>query len=375
MLCHKSLAERKETFLNKARDLHNNKYSYSKVNYINLSSKVEIICPIHGSFYQTPKDHIHLKHGCPRCGKTGKLAVQDVLDQFRSIHGDRYDYSAVSYVNDSTKVEIICSVHGSFYQTPNDHKNGHGCPMCARNMSDQTNIIKCFRKVHGDKYDYSKFKYKGNSFKSIIICPIHGEFLQNPCSHLDGHGCPKCIGRYRTTDEIITLFRKVHGDKYDYSKVNYKGVGSKVEIICRTHGSFYQTPSSHLCLHGCPRCRESKGESLIRSYLDNCNISYETQKRFKDCKDKRPLPFDFYLPDYNMCIEYDGVQHFIPVGAFGSFENHQLLLFHDTLKTEYCKNHNIVLLRISYKDYCRIDNILKDFLSKVETKCKLDEKF
>ena len=195
-------------------------------------------------------------------------------------------------------------------------------------------------KVHGDEYDYSKVEYKNSNTKVIIICRKHGEFLQAPHKHNDGQGCPLCriekmkerfIERNKKPElsiekrKMVFLEKahKVHGDKYDYSKVEYKHSTKKVEIVCKKHGSFWQKPDDHTrrkC--GCPICKESRGEIIVASLLDAIGISYIREKWFDDCRGEtgRVLPFDFFLPDYNTIIEFDGEQHFTPKFNKETFE-------------------------------------------------------
>ncbi len=251
-----------EEFIAKAREVHGDKYDYSNVNYVNTKTKVEIICPEHGSFWQSPLNHLS-GQGCKQCGIEQRANIrrssnEDFISRAKEIHGEKYDYSNVNYVNATTKVEIICPEHGSFWQTPNGHINGKGCPKCVGKNKTTEEFIEEAKAVHGDKYDYSKVVYNGNKQKVEIICSIHGSFWQTPTHHLNGTGCPKCIGRYKTTEEFIEEAKAVHGDKYDYSRVNYVGTKTKVEIICPEHGSFWQTPSDHLNGKGCPSCFGNK---------------------------------------------------------------------------------------------------------------------
>ena len=283
-------------------------------------------------------------------------------------HGDRYDYLEVNYINNSTKVEIICSKHGNFYQTPQAHLNGRGCRICgiknAHNLQRNTSekFIKKAKKIHVNKYDYSKVNYIDAHTKVCIICPKHGEFWQTPNNHLCRKGCPKC-GDERTNEyhklnkeSFIIKSKNIHGDKYNYDKVEYKNEHTKVCIICPKHGEFWQLPMNHLKGFGCFKCTSSKGEDVIRNFLIKNQIKFEEQKRFKFCKDKYPLPFDFYISSKNLCIEFDGIQHFKPIDFSGKLnefqikENLKSCQIHDEIKNEYCKNNNINLLRIRYNE-------------------------
>lgn len=225
-----------------------------------------------------------------------KLTKEEFITRAKEVHGDKYDYSKVRYVNSQIKVCIICPEHGEFWQKPNKHLRGRGCRKCAdletakRLSSTTEKFVACAREIHGDKYDYSKVEYKDSKTKVCIICPEHGEFKQRPNSHLRGCGCLKCSGSVKsTTKDFIKKAREVHGDKYDYSKVEYKSNKAKICIICPEHGQFWQTPSDHLRGSGCPICNrgfskpykfnlleEFEDEYEFRAFLDNndTNILY-----------------------------------------------------------------------------------------------------
>ena len=194
-----------ENFIEKACKIHGNKYDYSKVKYINNLTKVCIICPEHGEFWQVSNYHLS-GNGCPKCGKEkiwvkrGRTTTDDFINKAHGIHGFKYDYSKVEYNGALEKVCIICPEHGEFWQTPNNHiNNKRGCPKCGNKKSwDErgritiNDFIEKAKKVHGNKYDYSKAEYVNTKTKVCIICPEHGEFWQTPAKHLNGQGCPKC---------------------------------------------------------------------------------------------------------------------------------------------------------------------------------------
>ena len=264
-----------EDFIAEAQKIHGDKYDYSKVEYVNSGTKVCIVCPEHGEFWQTPSNHLSGK-GCLSCSGRKKMNLEEFIAEAQKVHGDKYNYSKVVYINSGTKVCIVCPEHGDFWQTPSEHKSGKGCPKCiGRNKTTEDFIAKA-KEVHGNKYDYSKTKYVDTKTKVCIICPQHGEFWQIASSHIRGNGCPKCIGRHRTTEEYITEAKKVHGDKYDYSKVEYRGNKEKVCIICPKHGEFWQLPNNHLKNHGCPECaRMQSGKSQKLSLYDFISQSRE----------------------------------------------------------------------------------------------------
>lgn len=205
-----------------------------------------------------------------------KKTTLQFVSEAKKVHGDKYDYSNVQYNGSKSKVEIICQVHGSFWQQPTSHLSGIGCPKCGRinasNKNKLTNeeFIAKARQVHGDYYDYSKVDYVNIKNKVCIICPVHGEFWQQANSHLNGEGCVKCSYVYRgklqslTTDEFIRRAKEIHGNKYDYSKVEYINYTTKVCIICPIHGEFWQTPSGHInAKQGCQKCYDDRRRTLV----------------------------------------------------------------------------------------------------------------
>jgi len=351
-----------EEFINESIKIHGDKYDYSLVNYVNYNTKVKIICKIHGIFEQTPNKHLRTS-GCSKCNGNKKLTTEEFIEKSKNIHGDKYDYSKVNYINYNTKVKIICKKHGIFKQTPKSHiSNMSGCKKCSyENLStkyskDSNHFINKSRKIHGNKYDYFLVKYITAKVNVKIICPKHGIFEQTPSNHHKGFGCDLCgnesthIKLKKSNTQFIKDSIKTHEHKYNYSMVDYFNATTKVKIICKKHGVFEQTPNSHLSGHGCPVCKESKGEKFITKFLKKNNLNYTKQKKFNDCIDKNKLPFDFYLDNLNMCIEYDGIQHFKPIEYFGGVENLNYVKKHDKIKTKFCEEKNIKLLRIKYTD-------------------------
>ena len=187
------------------------------------------------------------------------MKTEEFIKKAKFVHGDKYDYSLTKYINYATKIDIICSVHGIFHQNIGTHLNGYGCSKCSGTYKKTTeDFIRESKKIHGNKYDYSITEYKDCRHKINIICPIHGIFSQDPNSHLRGWGCRKCSGNdNKTSNDFIRMSQKVHGDKYDYSKVDYVNVLKKIIIICPKHGEYLQTPPNHLHGNGCPKCKES----------------------------------------------------------------------------------------------------------------------
>lgn len=286
-----------------------------------------------------------------------KLTREIFVNKAIVLHGNKYDYSLVEYVNSHTKVNIVCPEHGIFNQTPGKHLIKQGCPKCGNNKlknsqrSNKEEFVSKSKLIHGDKYDYKNVVYVNNKTKVEIICPEHGSWCQIPNHHLLGKGCRKCSGSDKLTTVIFIIrANKKHSNKYDYSLVNYTDHYGKVNIICPEHGSFMQGAGSHLSGIGCPKCNRSKGEEIISNFLNKNEIYFETQKTFDGCVLKNKLYFDFYIPKYNMCIEFDGAQHFIPVEHFGGELDLKIRQERDYIKTNFCQNNGIQLIRIKYND-------------------------
>lgn len=301
------------TFIAKAKAVHGDKYDYSKVLYKNNSIKVCIICQKHGEFWQRPTRHLH-GDGCPVCGriKAGAtrsgITTENFIHRARKIHGEKYDYSESTYVDSKVPIKIICPLHGEFFQTADNHlRKKHGCPKCSPHatMSTEDFIAKA-RILHKGKYDYSEVEYKASKAEVRIICPLHGVFKQTPNQHLKGHGCPIC-GRSRTrttTQDFIKKAIKVHGDTYDYSKVKYSSYRENVQIVCKKHGSFLQTPHKHLRGLGCPHCMIVRKPDKVYIFVDDLQspnlmkigISADVEKRLQKVKSGREAtPFPVHL--------------------------------------------------------------------------------
>jgi ssDNA-binding Zn-finger/Zn-ribbon topoisomerase 1 len=311
-------------FIEKAIKVHGNTYLYSLTSYINKRVKVNIICRKHGIFKQLPYSHLN-GNGCTKCYYERRPLEKILkhknlfLDNAKQIHCEKYDYSLVQYLKSKIKVKIMCLIHGVFEQTPSTHLLGQGCPNCGeikRHENRKIGLIKFIersRLKHGNKYDYSEIKYFNRIDDKVkIICPIHGAFEQIARFHANGVDCPKCgllkiiLKKTYNTNDFIEIAKLKHGEKYAYSEAIYINNKTHLNIICKKHGIFSQRPSIHLQVRGCPICKESKGEKVIRELLDLKKISYIREKVFDECKHIKKLKFDFYVPSINQLIEYDG---------------------------------------------------------------------
>lgn len=289
-------------------------------------------------------------------------------------HSNIYNYSLSKYISAKDTIQVLCYLHGVFEPTIDNHINkGSGCPECAiilnskKRLSDREEFIEKALNIHMNiNYDY--VVYKNSTTDVILECLEHKHlFKVTPNEHLNKNtGCDICskISKLKKLRKpSIKYFeqcRIVHSDKYDYSESIYINKDSILTISCPRHGEFLQRSDVHLYQKcGCPICSSSKGEIEIIKCLKQLNIPFIRQYSFKECIDKKVLKFDFYLPIQNMCIEFDGKQHFEQTFK----EDLNDIKRRDSIKNEYCLNKNIRLLRISYKEFSDINLIISSSIS------------
>ena len=301
-----------------------------------------------------------------------RLTTKEFIKRAKKIHGKKYNYSKVEYINAHTKVTIICPEHNEFKQTPKHHVNdGYGCNLCGyesgskKQSLTKEGFIKKAISLHGNKYDYSKVVYI-NSFRKVEVnCPLHGPFKITPTNHTNKNnkrGCKQCgiesskAKQLFSTEEFIYKSKEIHGDVYDYSKTKYKGIFKKVTIICSKHREFKQEAKVHLMGSGCPKC-SLKGEGRIYEYLLLKDIVIKEYA----IKNKR---YDFYLPDFNLLIERDGEQHYQEHRLFNKISLEENII-NDKYKTKIAKEKGFKIARIPYwlskkEEEIEIENILAD---------------
>ena len=284
---------------------------------------------------------------------------ENFITRANEIHNNKYDYSKVEYINNRTKTCIICPEHGEFWQTPEVHLRGCVCLVCryikssSKCRMQQDDFINRATKLHNGKYDYSKVNYKNTDTKVVIGCPIHGDFKQAPHHHLKGIGCPICGSKTYDTEEFIRRARLKHGDKYDYSKTKYTGKKNKVIITCPIHGDFEQLPQNHLKRSGCPECglrfgvQEKKVLVAVQDKYENVTYQY-TNSTFLKGKTKN-MTLDIFLPDYNIGIEYQGTHHFYPLKAFGGENALAIVSKRDKVKYQKCLENGVKVFYVSFE--------------------------
>lgn len=400
----------KESFIAKARVLHNNKYNYDQIEYVNNHTKIAIYCPIHGIFYQSPNRHLNSK-GCNKCRYLLYSSINVFLEKAKLVHGDQYDYSEVNYINNDTPITIICKLHGRFVTRPRSHTSSKsGCPKCWKQYDitpierakikfnnkfiyENNKIIcpehgdtgynihehikttygckQCYEKqrrvdindyidkansIHNYKYKYVKSTISNMNDNIDIICPEHGVYRQTAGSHLyEKKGCWKCshspIGLY----EFINRSISIHGNKYDYSKVNYNNIETKVTIICPIHGEFLQKPSNHLAgMNGCKKCNSSKLQTLITNYLDTLNIEYITCDR----NIIKPYEIDISIPSLKLGIEVHG-------NYYHSYNKPESITERNrhSNKTDLCDRQSIRLLQFYEHEILDKPELVKSMIS------------
>lgn len=299
------------------------------------------------------------------------ITTEEFIKRAKNIHGNKYDYSKVNYVRYNSKVCIICPEHGEFWMTPDGHTNKtnpHGCPKCNGGTRLGVNtFIEKAKEVHGDKYDYSKVVYKNTHLNVLITCPMHGDFEQTPHNHLKGKGCKFCANNQKLSNsDFIKKAKQIHGDRYDYSKVNYVNNTTKVCIICKEHGEFWQRPDGHLRGKGCWRCNSSHLERIVEKTLIENEIEFVREANSEVLSFLGRQRLDFFLPKYNVAIECQGTQHFQTVPFFKSYDLSNIQE-RDLIKKKKCEENNIKLLYFSnleidypYKVFENIDDLMKE---------------
>lgn len=359
----RSLRSNTEEFVEKAREIHGDKYSYEKAVYVGCTKPLVIICPAHGEFLMSPHKHISGKQGCPECGKLVRAAKRNKGAQFveraKAIHGDKYDYSLVNYKTCKDRVEIICNKCGKhFTQTPDNHINlQRGCPFCGAESSKEKLtaqskarkgqklghyqkkdgtlskqrctteefLKKVFNKFpqNKDLFDYSHVKYTTCEEKVEIHCKICGYIMhQKPSDHLLGKGCKRCAGRKSmekatiSFPEMVKRAHEVHGDKYEYFENSYTNMSKPMLIKHKKCGNvFQQRPEFHIGKkQGCPFCQHvvSFGEKDVLAFVKKytrCEVQANVRivpDFFVGSKQIHKAELDIYIPELKLAIEYNG---------------------------------------------------------------------
>lgn len=306
----------REEFLRRAEEVHGNTYDYSEVVLEKSTVPVSILCKVHGVFKQKPTLHL-AGQGCRKCGSSRagskvRLSEEALRQRLYKVHGDRYGYEKIGERRNG-KITLVCQTHGDFRASlSNLLHNQSGCPECGRLEAGRKarlpydEYVRRFREVHGDRFEYGEIYYNESTARVAVKCATHGWFDQVVQDHLKGAGCSVCSAPVYDQETFIEAARGVHGDRYDYSMVDYTKSLEHVTIICPDHGEFQQPPNYHINMgYGCPRCA---GVGPSTSQLE----IYEFLNKHVECKSEQqmsqsPKRFDIFVPSLNLAVEYHGL--------------------------------------------------------------------
>lgn len=388
----------KEEFLYRANNLFGHRFIYDKSIYNGYLEPIEIECNKHGNFTTTPKSHLRTENGgCLDCYSermqhvNSSMTPEQYIEKAKEVWGNEYCYDKTDYKSYKKSITIHCNKHNyDFERLPKSLLNGAGCPLCEdedfvafeerkkilqneraqirdrikwkrqrskevwnlrpkRNNWNVNEFIRLAKLIHEDDYDYERAvkDYKDQQRTPVnIYCKRHKYYFeQTPDKHLLGQGCPKCIGRHRTTEEFKEEATFLFQEKYDYSDTIYQGCSKKVKVFCRKHKQYFRIqPSKHLEGEGCPICSASSLENELIIFLkQSTKILFIKQKQFDWLKTTRTMPLDIYIPRFNLAIECQGMQHFSPSTLFGGNSAFDKQLKRDQIKYELCKQHGITI--------------------------------
>ena len=313
--------------------------------YKGVNIKIKYKCNKGHIYSQLPSNHLK-GQSCPICGGTRKKTSEEYYKECKE---KGYDLPIEDYKNARTKIKHKCPKGHIYSQTPHSHLKGRGCPKCNTTKKVPEHYSK---ECKSKGLDLPIESYINSNTKIKHTCTKGHIYKQLPHSHLEGYGCPYC-----RTEKVSKLLSKNPQEYLNECKEkgldlpieDYKNNKTKIKHKCSKGHVYLQTPCDHLQGNGCPVCNESHGERFIRNYLDKHNIKYIPQKKFKDLKDTKPLSYDFYLPEYNTLIEYQGIQHYESVSFNGKdYTDLEKQQEHDKLKKEYAKNNGYKLLTLHY---------------------------
>ena len=284
-----------------------------------------------------------------------KISLEEIISRINNYHGDKYNYPFIKdeYLNSHSYITIICNkCEHIFKQQVYSHVNEkNGCPKCVGVLKLTTEqILIRFREIHKDKYEYPKIFKEHENIKSkiTVVCKKCSDVFKVSVNHhmYSKSGCRNCHhNKPNTINRILEKSIKVHGEnRYSYPYINNEKIGSydKITIFCnRCKQTFKQRVYSHILIgNGCPKCNKSKAEQSIHNYLLMNKVNFIPQYKFENCKNIRQLPFDFYLPDYNTCIEYDGELHFNK-RRDDELDNLKCRKLKDDIKTNFCLKNKV----------------------------------
>ena len=327
--------------------------------YINTRTKIKVRCKIDGYEWEVRPNSLLSGEGCPKCsGNVKNKTTEYFINELKEVN-DNIEILG-EYKGNSIKIKCRCKKDGHEWEAiPSSLLSGYGCPKCAGNINKTTEEFRNeLKEVNSDievlgEYVNAKTKIKCKCKK------CEHEWKAIPNNLLNSQGCPKCGGTMKLThEEFVNRIKEINDDVEIIGK--YIDIKTKIKCKCKKDGHEWEAvPNTLLRKHGCPKCNASKGEKRIAKFLDNRNIEYKSQYKFNNCRSKHKLPFDFYIPSLNIAIEYDGRQHYEIIDYFDGLDGFIDTKIRDNIKTIYCKENNIKLIRIAYWDFDNIEKILE----------------
>ena len=370
-------------FLKRVKGATTKNLDFSKSIYNGQRETVKVICKIHGEFEAWPHN-LFAGQSCPSCAsiETGKKHRVDpivITERLNSHFGSKYEIDQNSIKMVTKKIKLKCEKHGWFDGLLSNLLQSSGCPICTsqrvakirnkKNTLTKGQIIKRFKLVHGDRYDYSSIEPNGTISVVKIKCEKHGVFEQKVSTHFSGKGCPDCGLEQKAVNatlgqgEIYQRLIDLNGKIFVYPPNCGLSLLNPMPIICREHGLFYQPLRIHLKGNGCSECSQSLGAKRVSNWLREHGIEYQVEFNIPAGKKGQPLRADFFLPDYDLFIEYDGEQHFRPVSLYSTNEETALEVFNqqkerDKAKDDWIRQNGFDLLRIRFdQDVFEVLNI------------------
>lgn len=347
------------------------KYNYSQTVYKPDNEYINVICRKHGLF-TINCGNFKNKHGCKVCDNENKSYTNDkFLKDVNIIKGDWYEPITEAHGVEKQKVIILCKTCGNLFSTtPRNFLKSKSCPYCKPRKLTEENFIKRIDDIYHGSLKYIK-GFKNVRSKVVMKCECGAEIIKSAEHFLLGVQCPYCStasNKPLTQNDFIQRAKEIHGDKYDYSLVEYNGLYNNVKIKCNIcNRVFYQKPLYHIYYSSGCSCRSSKGEEKIAALLDQYKINYIRQHKFKDLKTGERLSsclkLDFYLPDKNLVIEFNGAQHYEAVDIWGGEEDFKLRQKYDQMKKDYCKKNGISFVEIPYWNFEKMEEIIVHLLN------------
>lgn len=380
----------KEKFLEKAKNKFGDKFDYSKVNYVNSTTPVTVICPIHGEFEVKPVQFLQSKYGCKKCAneeihKKQRWTTEIFIQKAKEVWGERYTYEHSNYVNSETKVIVTCPIHGDFETRVPDFLRKHGCPKCKSNLTSELNkktkrssletFINKAKQLYGNLFSYENVNYVNSRTKIIVHSNLLDEdFVISPAHFIQGEIRKKYLGlecfnkkeEYSWDNDYFIKIASLMRPEYDYSETIYTGNKNKIKVICPKHGEFYILPVNLLYNNeGCPKCSRSKGEEFIEFVLNDLKIPFKSQYKIEYSERKFLIDYCIIKNNKIIFIEYNGRQHYEPIEYFGGQEAFEKQQYRDNLLKKYCEENDIVLLEYKYNiPFYKLYSIIKEDIKK-----------